>query len=36
MRASPFGELCRLGNLVNENAGAGSNLVKTHYKKTGH
>jgi tubulin beta len=30
VRASPFGELFRPGNLVNENAGAGSNWAKAH------
>jgi len=34
-RASPLGELFLPGKLVNQNAGAGSNLVKGHYTKAG-
>ena len=29
--ASPLGELYRLGSIVNQNAGAGSNWTKGHY-----
>jgi hypothetical protein len=36
VRASPLGELFRLGNLVNQNAGAGRKLAKAHYTKTWH
>jgi tubulin beta len=35
-RASPLGELFRPGNLVNQNACAGSNWAKGHYTKGGH
>jgi tubulin beta len=35
VRASPLGELFRPRNLVNQNAGAGSNWAKTHYKRAG-
>jgi tubulin beta len=33
VRASPLGELFRPENLVNQNAGAGSNWAKGHYNK---
>jgi tubulin beta len=36
VRASPFGELFRPGNLVNQNAGEGNNWAKAHYTKAGH
>ena len=36
VRASPLAELFRPGSLVNQNAGAGSNLAKAHYKRAGH
>jgi len=36
VRASPLGELFRPGNLVNQNAGAGSYLAKGHSTKAGH
>jgi tubulin beta len=32
--ALPLGELFRSGNLVNQNAGAGNNRAKAHFKKT--
>jgi tubulin beta len=32
----PLGELFRPGSLKNQNAGAGTNLVKAHYTKAGH
>jgi tubulin beta len=32
VRASPLGEIFRLGNLVNQNAGAGNNWPKAHCK----
>jgi hypothetical protein len=32
----PLGELFCPGNLVNQNAGAGRNLAKAHYRKAGH
>ena len=35
VRASPLGELLRPENLVNQNAGAGSNWVNAHYKNSG-
>jgi tubulin beta len=35
VRTSPLGELFRPGNLVNQNAGARSNLAKAHYTKAG-
>jgi tubulin beta len=35
-RASPFGELFRPGNFVNQNAGAGNNWAKDHYTRAGH
>jgi tubulin beta len=35
VRASPLGALFRPGNLVNQNAGAGNNWTKGHYKKAG-
>ena len=31
LRASPLGELFRLGNLVNQNAGEGNNWAKGQY-----
>jgi hypothetical protein len=34
--ASPHGELFRLGNLLNKNAGAGNNWAKGHYTKASH
>ena len=36
VRASPLGELFRLGSLVHQNAGAGNNWAKGHYTKTRH
>jgi hypothetical protein len=35
-RASPLGELLRLGKHFNERAGAGSNWAKGHYTRAGH
>jgi hypothetical protein len=34
--ASPLGELPRPGKSANQNAGAGRNLAKAHYRKAGH
>ena len=36
VRASPLGEFFLPGNLVNEKAGAGSNLAKGYYTRAGH
>jgi hypothetical protein len=36
LRASPLGELSRPDNLVNQNAGAGTNWAKNHCTKPGH
>jgi tubulin beta len=36
LRASLLGELFRSRNLMNENAGAGTNWAKAHYTEAGH
>jgi tubulin beta len=36
VRASPLVELFRPGNLVNQSAGAGSNLAKGHFRRAEH
>jgi tubulin beta len=36
VRASPLGELFRPGNLVNQNAGAGNNWAKGHFRRAEH
>jgi tubulin beta len=35
-RALPLGELFHPGNLLNQNAGAGNNWDKAHYKQARH
>jgi hypothetical protein len=36
LRASPFCEFFRPGNLVNEDDGAGSTWAKVHFTRSGH
>jgi tubulin beta len=36
LRSSPLGELFRPGNLVNQNAGAGNNWAKAHFRRAEH
>jgi tubulin beta len=33
VRASPLGDLLRLGKLMNQNAGAGNNCAKGHFRR---